>query len=173
MADHGRRRTRRAGREERRASGFLPPLPKDEDWIAELRDDFPDEGGPVLGGGLAGGRSDVGGRTADTADASAADPGAGTETATGGAVWKAVADELDAQRESILALADRLEAVQTSVDELARRVVPASEAVSPPHGGPTVRDVVVALWASAAGSAARLRREVARGHRHGAGRWRR
>ena len=46
MGDHARRRVpRRRRRDEARATGFIDSLPKDGDWIAALRDQFPDEAG--------------------------------------------------------------------------------------------------------------------------------
>ena len=189
MGDHGRRRaTRRMRREEARESGFIDSLPKDGDWIAALREEFPGTAAAPAGldGTPCGLRADPGpgasvGQTPD--DRGPFDHLAGAEAPPPEPVapeppgWSAVQGELEDHRALILALGARLDALEASLDRVAERLpsdVPAPSSVPPPPtpGPPTVRQAVDALRARALDTAARLGRDVARrGGGRGGTRW--
>lgn len=144
MAEHRRRRAKRgrAG-----ADSFLPPLPKDEGWLAALRPG--DDGDDWLTGEVPAGDG------ADEADA------AGDEV-----TWAALEAELDEQRALILALTAKVESLEAALEALARRLPPAADGVPPVS--PTVREAIDAIRMQARDAGARLAREVAakRGARH-------
>lgn len=189
MGDHGRRRaTRRMRRDEARESGFIDSLPKDGDWIAALREEFPGAAAapaPLDGTppGLPTG-PDPGASAGPTPhDRGPFDHLAGAEPPPPEPVapdppgWSAVQGELEDHRALILGLGARLDALEASLDRLAARLpsdVPAPSSVPPPPtpGPPTVRQAVDALRARALDTAARLGRDVARrGGSRGSRRW--
>lgn len=173
----GRRRSRRDGGRTFRA---LSSRGEEEDWIAELREEFPDHGpagavapapddGTVLYDALA---DEEPAPTGVAAGAGVAGPavvrapdGTGPVGAAPSAAddpWQVFADVLDAQQSTLVALAERLDAVEARLDGVIRRVPPASDPRPPRPDAPTMREVVDALRASATASASRLGREVAR-----------
>lgn len=133
MAEHARRRTGgRKPKDEETATGFMAPLPRDQDWMASLRDEPGDD--------LSGGSTDL----AETADAALTG-----QLAT-------VQELLEAQQAVLLAIVAKVDAMEASLADVAGRVPPVagSSRAEPP---PTVRDVVLALRQQATGAALRLR----------------
>lgn len=171
MAEEGRRR--RSDRNGGRTFRFLSSQGKDGDWIAELRDDFPEVNtpgepvnppkAPVLFDRLA--DEDPPPSTELPAEPSTELPaeepvGSAEADEPAGDPWVAFGEVLDAQQASLLALAERLDAVEARLAEVLRGAPSSGPDAHPEEVG--VREVVDAVRATAAGSAARLGREVAR-----------
>lgn len=135
MAEHRRRRATR-----RREPGvdddpFIASLPKDENWMAALRDDVSGDEAPGAEGPTG------------PDDADAAIP------------WPEMEAQLEEQRSAIVALTARIDDLEAALEEVRRRLPPdPGDRPPPPH---TVREAIGALRAQALDAGARLGREVA------------
>ena len=135
MAEHRRRRATRRREPEVDEDPFIASLPRDENWMAALRDDVSGD------------------------DATGAEAPTGPHDARGGVPWPEVEAQLEEQGSAIVALTARIDALEGALEEVRRRLPP--EPGDGPPAPPTVREAIGALRAQALDAGARLGREVA------------